>query len=223
MTKPSLSPDSRSAVRTQWRQAVLTLLEHEHTPAQLASLLGIAHWTAREIVNDLRRERLVTRVARGSYLCTSSGGSAPEEPLRLIRDQLLEYLTEPRQVGDIARHIERSSSIATGHLNRLQKQGAITRVAYGLYVRCDCHETGSHGGALALTSTISDDILAQLHQEKTVDVLCKGLVRSERQIQQYLRWLVMEGVVERVGKRSFRQVQPSLFPHMQLQVKEAPG
>lgn len=223
MTKPSLSPNSRSAVRTQWRQAVLTLLEQEHTPAHLASQLGIAPWTAREIVNDLRREHLVTRVARGCYRRASPDATVPEEPVRLIRDQLLDYLAEPRQVSDIARYIERSSSVATGHLNRLQRNCLVKRVAYGIYVRSDCWETAPRGEPFSNRSEILNDILAELFHEKTLDALCRRFVRSEHQVQQYLTRLVLEGVIERVGNRGFRQVQPNLFPDVQRQVREAPG
>ena len=186
MTKPSLSPNSRSAVRTQWRQAVLTLLEQEHTPAQLASQLGIAHWTAREIVNDLRRERLVTRIAQGRYLRASPGGTVPDEPLRLIRDQLLEYLTEPRKVADVARHIERSSSIATGHLNRLQRHDLVQRIAYGVYVRSDCYYDRPIQRNIGRVSPIRDDICDQMAKDKSIKEISQAVGRTERQVRYHL-------------------------------------
>lgn len=64
---------------------------------------------------------------------------APSPPRRLppraqpIRDALLLYLSEPRRVADIARHIQRPVPTTTGHLAAMSRLGLVKRVSYGVY------------------------------------------------------------------------------------------
>lgn len=212
MPEPRHSHSSVSSRRSQWRQAVLDLLGQEHTPAQVASLLRMAPWTAREVIKDLLRERLVMRVARGRYLRASSDRAILDEPLRLIRDLLLEYLSEPRQVADVARHIGRSASTTTGHLSRLMRQHLVVRVEYGIYIRHDCFQTWPDRSATQPRSPMLRTLCGQIDRETSIEVLCQTFCRSERQVRQYLRLMIQAGTIERVGRRHYRPAQMHLFP-----------
>ena len=205
------SDRSDNPTRLAERDAVLALLVEEHTPMQVAVALDVAHWTAREIIRDLDREGLITRVARGHYLRLAVGAQAPDRQLRLTRDTLLDYLSQPRRASEIALHIGRSLSIATGHMNRLRQRKLVVRIAFGIYVRADCCTTPPDPMTIQRSSLVLEAVRAQVDREKSVDAICQHLGRSERQVRQYLRRLTQQGVVERVGTRHYRPAQASLF------------
>ena len=54
-----------------------------------------------------------------------------------IRDAIMAYLTEARSAKQIAEHIERKVSVATGHLRAMRVRGLVVRVGWGQYIRAD--------------------------------------------------------------------------------------
>ena len=67
-----------------------------------------------------------------------TSGATRKQP---IRDAIMAYLTEVRSAKQIAEHIERKISIATGHLRAMRERGLVVRVGWGQYVRADQCET----------------------------------------------------------------------------------
>ena len=65
---------------------------------------------------------------------STSSGTTRKQP---IRDAIMAYLTEARSAKQIAEHIERKVSIATGHLRAMRLRGLVVRVGWGQYVRTD--------------------------------------------------------------------------------------
>ena len=61
-------------------------------------------------------------------------GTTRKQP---IRDAIMAYLTEARSAKQIAEHIERKVSIATGHLRAMAIRGLVVRVGWGQYIRTD--------------------------------------------------------------------------------------
>ena len=61
-------------------------------------------------------------------------GTTRKQP---IRDAIMAYLTEARSAKQIAEHIERKVSIATGHLRAMGIRGLVVRVGWGQYIRSD--------------------------------------------------------------------------------------
>ena len=73
------------------------------------------------------------RSGRGSSRSTAIA-TTRKQP---IRDAIMAYLTEARSAKQIAEHIERKVSVATGHLRAMRVRGLVVRVGWGQYIRTD--------------------------------------------------------------------------------------
>ena len=96
----------------------------------------------------------------------SSRASSRSKPSRTarkqpIRDAIMAYLTEARSAKEIAGHIERKVSIATGHLRAMGQRGLVVRVGWGQYVRADRCDTPPD--PTTITRTNSTMSLVQVH------------------------------------------------------------
>ena len=85
----------------------------------------------------MRRRGLAKRIAYATYAppdwpaaAETMGQLARSQP---TRDAILEYLTEPRSVREIALHIDRSRETTGSHLTDMRRRGLIKRVGYGVY------------------------------------------------------------------------------------------
>ncbi len=97
------------------------------------------------------------RSSRSSSRSPTSG-TTRKQP---IRDAIMAYLTEERSAKQIAGHIDRKVSIATGHLRAMRMRGLVVRVGWGQYVRADRCETPPDPATITrANSTMS---LVQLH------------------------------------------------------------
>jgi len=64
--------------------------------------------------------------------------SAPHRwRLQPIRDAILAFLGEPRQAREVAAHIGRPASNATGHLSAMRRRGLVVRTGHGRYERAE--------------------------------------------------------------------------------------
>ena len=99
----------------------------------------------------------LVRSSRSSSHSTA-GGTARKQP---IRDAIMAYLTEARSAKQIAEHIERKVSIATGHLRAMRVRGLIVRVDWGQYGRADRCDTPPD--PTTITRANSTMGLVQLH------------------------------------------------------------
>ena len=85
-------------------------------------------------------------------------GTGRKQP---IRDAILSYLTEARSAKQIAEHIDRKVSVATGHLRAMRVRGLVVRVGWGQYVRTD--RCGTPPDPATITRANSTMGLVQLH------------------------------------------------------------
>ncbi len=70
-----------------------------------------------------------------------------------IRDSILAYLDEPRTAKAIAVHIDRRTSIATGHLRAMRLRELVVRLSWGVWVRRDqCDNAPEHSTILRTKS-----------------------------------------------------------------------
>jgi len=56
---------------------------------------------------------------------------------QLIRDAILAFLSEPRRAREVAAHIGRPVSNATGHLAAMRRRGLVVRNGHGRYERAE--------------------------------------------------------------------------------------
>ncbi|MGI4942793.1 MAG: hypothetical protein ACRYHQ_19880 [Janthinobacterium lividum] len=115
--------------------------------ASVATALGLTRPVANRVLAELERDGKVVRLNGGYYglpgakknksiSTTSSGLLHRRQP---IRDAILAYLAEPRRVSDIAAHIERPVTTATGHLAAMKRRGLVVSVQRGIYAQPDRH------------------------------------------------------------------------------------
>jgi len=107
---------------------------------------GSPRGTVRSRVDALICTGQAARISQGLYVATGrpravpSVSAAPASApcsgrLQPIRDAILAFLGEPRQAQDVAAHIGRPVSTATGHLAAMRRLGLVLRIAPGRYER----------------------------------------------------------------------------------------
>ncbi len=119
------------------------------TPRRIGEVVrhtGSPRGTVRSRVDALICTGQAARISQGLYVATgrlravssvpAASQSAPcsgrPQP---IRDAILAFLGEPRQAQDVAAHIGRPVSTATGHLAAMRRLGLVLRIAPGRYER----------------------------------------------------------------------------------------
>jgi len=86
------------------------------------------------------------RIGKGLTVATEQPRVMPDVPAapppaprrsrpQLIRDAILAFLGEPRQAQEVAAHIGRPVSNATGHLAAMRRRGLVVRTGHGRYER----------------------------------------------------------------------------------------
>ena len=82
-----------------------------------------------------------------------ASGTTRKQP---IRDAIMAYLTEARSAKQIAEHIERKVSIATGHLRAMRVRGLVVRVGWGQYIRTDQCEAPPDPATITRTNSTKE-------------------------------------------------------------------
>jgi len=125
---------------------VLAFLASPRRIGEVVRHTGAPRGTVRSRVDALICTGQAARVSQGLYVATGRpravpGGPAAPQPapcsgrLQPIRDAILAFLGEPRQAQDVAAHIGRPVSTATGHLAAMRRLGLVLRIAPGRYER----------------------------------------------------------------------------------------
>jgi DNA-binding IclR family transcriptional regulator len=109
---------------------------------EIAQHTGALRGTVRGRVDMLVCTGQAAKVDRGLYLATGRPRAMPDLPTspslwraQPIRDAILAFLDEPRQVQDVAAPIGRPVSNAASHLVAMQRRGLVVRTAHGRYER----------------------------------------------------------------------------------------
>ena len=127
---------------------ILAFLATPRRIGEVARHTGAPRGTVRSRVDALVCTGQAAKAGRGLYVATGRPRVAPGVPAappaapcswrrQPIRDAILAFLGEPRQAQDVAAHIGRPVSTATGHLAAMRRLGLVVRVAPGRYERAD--------------------------------------------------------------------------------------
>ena len=114
------------------------------------------------------------RSSRTSSRSTPSG-TTRKQP---IRDAIMAYLTEARSAKQIAEHIERKVSIATGHLRAMRVRGLVVRVGWGQYVRADRCDTPPDPTTITRANSTRDLVLLHAPAASSIEHLKQLTGRS---------------------------------------------
>lgn len=132
---------------------------------------------------------------------TRRGTHHPTGPSRQrrhpIRDAIMAFLTEPRTVKQIAEHIERRTSTATGHLRAMHKWALIVRLRWGVWVRRDKCDNPPNQTSIRRGRPTQEALLDHLRDPKTLEELEQITGNPRRSLQSALTAMVKRAALER--------------------------
>jgi len=125
---------------------ILAFLAAPRRIGEVARHTGSPRGTVRSRVDALICTGQAARISQGLYVATGRPRAVPSVSAvpasapcsgrpQPIRDAILAFLGEPRQAQDVAAHIGRPVSTATGHLAAMRRLGLVLRIAPGRYER----------------------------------------------------------------------------------------
>jgi len=184
------------------RDAILAYLTEPRSARDIALHIDRPVPTATGHLAAMRRRGLVKRIAYATYApsdwpaaAETMGQSAKSQPTRTA---ILEYLTEPRSVRQIALHIDRSRETTGSYLTDMRRRGLIKRVGYGVYAPVDWPEA-AETSALARSRPIRDAILEYLTEPRAVREIAMHIRRGAWATDRHLRDMRRRGLIKRVG------------------------
>ena len=129
-------------------RTILAFLAVPRRIGEVARHTGAPHGTVRSRVDALICTGQAAKAGLGLYVATGRPRVVPGVPAappsapcswrrQPIRDAILAFLGTPRQAQDVAAHIGRPVSTATGHLAAMRRLGLVVRVAPGRYERAE--------------------------------------------------------------------------------------
>jgi len=127
---------------------ILAFLAAPRRIGEVVRHTGAPRGTVRSRVDALICTGQAARISQGLYVATGRPCSMPNVPAasqsapcsgrpQPIRDAILAFLGAPRQAQDVAAHIGRPVSTATGHLAAMRRRGLVLRIAPGRYQRAE--------------------------------------------------------------------------------------
>ncbi|NPD66323.1 hypothetical protein HN018_23455 (plasmid) [Lichenicola cladoniae] len=114
-----------------------------------------------------------------------------------IRDAILDLLTKPHTVKQVAEHIDRRTSIATGHLRAMEAKGLAVRVSWGVWVRRDRCQNAPDPANIQRNCPAQEMVLRHLTKPRTLDDLLQKTGQSRSKLQHSLLKLQERGIVTR--------------------------
>lgn len=129
-------------------RVILAFLAVPRRMGEIARHTGVPSGTVRGRVDMLVCTGQAAKLGRGLYVATGRRRVVPDLPAappaapfpwraQPIRDAILAFLVEPRQVQDVAAPIGRPVSNAASHLAAMQRRGLVVRTAHGRYERVE--------------------------------------------------------------------------------------
>ena len=106
-------------------------------PKERAEIAGIIDGTSRDVsmaITKLVRAGAAVEIGESRYQVSPGAHETIDTLFRLNR-VILAFLGELRQAWEVAGHIRRPVSNATGHLAAMRRRGLVVRVAHGRYER----------------------------------------------------------------------------------------
>ena len=114
-----------------------------------------------------------------------------------IRDAILDLLTKPHTVKQVAEHIQRRTCIATGHLRAMQAKGLAVRLSWGVWVRQDRCRNAPDPAKIQRNCPVQEMVLKHLTKPRTLDDLLQKTGQSRSKLQHSLLRLQERGIVTR--------------------------
>ena len=176
--------------------------------AQIASRCGLSRAATSQRLLSLVNNGRIQRVGYGLFTVNGPEAPQPTPPQAVtrpqpVRDQILAFLTEPRQAFEVAVHTGRRTATITGHMRAMLKLNVVERVGYGRYARAGTGAAPPSAQALARPHPLCEQILIFLDQPRNVKEIAAHLQRSIALVRDRLRAMAMRDLVS--------CIQPNVF------------
>src|SRR5208337_461223 len=185
------------------RTAILEYLTEPRSVRDIALHIDPSRETTGSHLTDMRRRGLIKRVGYGVYAPVDWPEAAETSALarsRPIRDAILEYLTEPRAVREIAMHIKRGPWATARHLTDMRRRGLIKCVGDAVYALPDWPVTAEQSEALVKQQPIDEAILAHLSEPRRRASIAPHAECSVSTLKRHLVALCRRGLLKRIGR-----------------------
>jgi len=142
---------------------------------------------------------------------TRRGAHHPPGATRLrrhpVRDAIMAFLVEPRAVKQVADHIERRTSTATGHLRAMHRRALVVRLRWGVWVRRDKCDNPPDQTNIRRGRPTQDALLDHLQEPKTLDELEQITGDPRRSLLYTLTAMVKRAALKRDDDGTFSVVR----------------
>lgn len=198
----------RPAPKSITRRVLSALDGTPANAAEIAGRCGLPRVVAARHLGGLVKRGRVQRVGYGLFVANSTG-TAPPAPAQVlarpqpVRDQILAFLTEPRQAFEVAAHTGRRTATITGHMRAMLKLGLVVRVGYGRYALAGSVSAPPPAEALVRPHPVGEQVLRFLAEPRHVNDIAAHLQRSADKTRQQLLAMQHRGLV--------RSIQPQVF------------
>ena len=187
---------------------VLAALAEPRSAMEVAQLVGDNRSNIRARMVCLVKAGRIIQVGYGRYVAQAPGNqpetaSGPHTRPQPIRDAILAFLSEPRQAWEVAAHIDRSVSNATGHLRAMCNRGVAVRVGYGRYERTHPAQASVGKDAIIRPFPVRDAVLACLGKPAHFTEIARAARRSPKVTWRALRALVEVGLAVQCSRWVF--------------------
>ncbi len=112
-----------------------------------------------------------------------------------VRDAILAYLVDAHSVADVAAHIERRTSTATGHLRAMYRKGLVVRLAWGVWIRRDKCRNPPDQAAITRNCPVQDALLRHMQQPATLNDLERRTGTPRPTLRTLINLMLARGVI----------------------------
>src|SRR5271165_488307 len=185
------------------RDAILAYLTELRSARDIALHIDRPVPTATGHLAAMRRRGLAKRIAYATYAPPDWPAAADTlgklARSHTISDAILEYLTEPRTVREIAVQIDRPGRVVPDHLTVMRRRGLIKRVGAGVYALPSSPLSEEPSERSASSLAIRASILEYLTEPRTAREIGLHINRAWRPTANHLTGLRRRGLIKRVG------------------------
>ena len=178
----------------------------------IANRCGLSRKATAHRLSRLAKSRRIQRVGYGLYCVNGPEATMPMPAQHLgrpqpVRDQILAFLTEPRQAFEVAVHTGRRTATITGHMRAMLKLNLVERVGYGRYAQTGSGSAPPSADKLLRPHPVCEQILACLDQPRDAKDIAAYLQRPVGLVRDRLRIMQTRGWV--------RCIQPQVFARIE--------
>lgn len=208
---PAIAPGQRAPTETVIGRVLAAVNHVPSNAADIAGRCGLSRVAASHRLSSLVKRGRIQRVGYGLFTLSSSEATFPVPTQALgrpqpVRDQILAFLTEPRQAFEVAAHTGRRTATITGHMRAMLKLNLVVRVGYGRYARPGSGFVPPSVDAPVRPHPVCEKILALLEEPRNAKEIAAQLQRPVGLVRDRLRAMQVRGLVRCIQHQVFIRI-----------------